>query len=293
MTRKALLTGATGFLGRHLAARLVADGWHVTALQRRASSSSAACAELRRVGVEIAEFDEGFQVQQLARASAPDAVFHLATHYLKAHVADDVPTLIDANIAFGTHLLEGLRGSGVAVVSAMSYFQFSEGMPHPMSLYSATKQAFLDICEYYRVVDGADIRQVVLFDTFGPGDTRDKLMPHLFAALSERRQMKLGPSTQPINLLYVDDVVAGLLAAAGSQQGRVLALKAVEATTVGEVVKTLGAVAGVEIDCTFNEGGAVNESLLSAGEWPAPHGWARPRSLVEGLDLTWRQVHEA
>lgn len=290
MTRRALVTGATGFLGHHLAATLVADGWHVTALQRASSSLSPACAALRAIGVEIAAFESGSEVQRLARESAPDAVFHLATHYLKDHVPGDVPTLIDANISFGTQVLEGLRGSGAAVVSAMSYFQFTEGMPAPVSLYSATKQAFLDICEYYRVIDGADIRQVVLFDTFGPGDTRNKLMPHLFAALRERKQVRLGPSRQPINLLYVDDVVAGLLAVAEPQQSRMFALRASEPATVGEVVRTLGEIAGVEVDCVFNEAGTVNESLLSAGDWPAPHGWTGSRSLAQGLELTWRQV---
>ena len=293
MTRRALLTGATGFLGHHLAARLVADGWHVTALQRATTSSSAACTALRTLGVEIAAFESGLEVQQRARESSPHAVFHLATHYLKNHAPEDVSALIDANVSFGTHLLEGLRGSGAAVVSAMSYFQFTDGAPAPLSLYSATKQAFLDICEYYRVVDGADIRQVVLFDTYGPGDARNKLMPHLFAALRERRQVKLGPSRQPINLLYVADIVSGLLAAADPQPAPMLSLRAPEPTTVGEVVRTLGEVAGVQMDCQFNEDGAVNSSLLNAGDWPAPQGWAGPGTLAQGLDLTWRQICDA
>lgn len=288
MTRRALVTGATGFIGGHLAARLVADGWQVTALQRAVSSASAACAELRHLGVEVATFESGAEVQRLARTCAPDAVFHLATHYLKDHGPGDVPALIDANVAFGTHLLEGLRGRNAPVVSTMSYFQFTEGMPTPLSLYSATKQAFLDVCEYFRAVDGADIRQVVLFDTFGPGDTRNKLMPHLIAALREGRQVRLGPSRQPINLLYVDDVVAGLLAAAERQSAWMFALKAPRPTTVGEVVRTLGEVAGVAVDCVFHEEGAVNDALMHSGDWPVPHGWTGARPLAQGLDLTWR-----
>ncbi len=290
MTRRALVTGATGFLGHHVATRLVADGWHVTALQRATASSSAALADLTLLGVEVVMFDSGAEVQQIARESAPEAVFHLATHYLKDHAPQDVPALVDANISFGTHVLEGLRGSGAAVVSAMSYFQFTEGLPTPTSLYSATKQAFLDICEYYRVIDGADIRQVVLFDTFGPGDTRNKLMPHLLTSLRERRHVKLGPSRQPINLLYVDDVVEGLLAAAGPDSAPMVALKAPEHSTVGEVVTTLREVSGIEVDCVFNEDGVVNESLLTAGDWPVPQGWAQPMSLAQGLDLTWQRV---
>ena len=284
----ALVTGATGFIGQHLAARLVTDEWRVVALQRSETAQTAASAALSATGVQLEVFASADDVQRLARDVQPDVVFHLATHFLKDHAPDDVARLIDANIAFGAHLLEGLRGSDATVVSAMSYFQFSHDVPTPVSLYSATKQAFLDICEYYRAVCGLDVRQVVLFDTFGSGDTRHKLVPLLLQALRDGSTVQLGPSRQPINLLYIDDVVSGLLAASGPQQGHMYRLAAPQAVTVGELVSTFSEAAGTSLRCHFNEQGAINEAPLHAGSWPEPRGWAGSRPLLQGLELTWR-----
>lgn len=286
----ALVTGATGFIGRHLTARLVTDGWRVVSLQRSATAHAPASSALAGMGVQVEVFTSSDDVQRLAREVQPDVVFHLATHFLKDHAPDDVERLIDANIAFGAHLLEGLRGSGAIVVSAMSYFQYSQGAPTPVSLYSATKQAFLEICEYYRVVCGLDVRQVVLFDTFGPGDTRNKLVPLLLQALRNGSTVHLGPSRQPINLLYVEDVVSGLLAASGPQQGHMFRIAAPQAVTVGALVSAFSDAAGTTLRCDFNEEGTVNNAPLNAGSWPEPGGWAGSRPLQEGLELTWRST---
>jgi nucleoside-diphosphate-sugar epimerase len=228
------------------------------------------------------------EVQGLVRQADPQVVFHLATHYVKEHVPGDVPLLIQSNIAFGTHVLEGLRDTSAVVVSAMSFFQFRAGIPAPFSLYSATKQAFFDISEYYRSVAGLDIRQVILYDTFGPGDTRSKLVPLLLAALKEERSVGLGPAAQQINLLYVDDVVSGLIATAEGKQEPVLCVRSPQNVTVGEVVRTVGEVAGSPVRCTFDETAEVTDHVLRAGSWPAPTGWDSQRTLADGLERTWR-----
>lgn len=288
MKRHALVTGATGFLGHHLALKLIQDGWRVSALLRTGSEASPRMELLHSLGVESLAFLTGSEAEGLVKDARPDAVFHLATHYLKDHVAADVPILIDSNVTFGTHVLEGLRGSGTAIVSAMSYFQFRGGIPAPASLYSATKQAFLDISDYYRVVAGLDIKQVILYDTFGPRDTRDKLVPNVLAALAAGRAIELGPSAQQINLLYVDDVISGLIAAVEPQEAPLLSLRSPINVTVGEFVRILGEVVGTPLTCSFNEAGNVNEAVLSAGNWLTPVGWPGARPLAEGLELTWR-----
>ena len=290
MNPRALVTGASGFIGGHLARTLVDQGWSVSALQRDRTAGSAPVAALRTAGVDILTFEDGTGVRRAASESTFDAVFHLATHYLKSHVPDDIPSLIDANITFGTQLFEGLRNSEAPIVSALSFFQFAGGAPTPVSLYSATKQAFFEVSEYYRAVLGLPIVQVVLYDTYGPGDTRDKLIPQLLAAARDGSPISIGPRAQQLDLLFVDDVVTGLVAAAfGSQaDGHVLALHASELVTVGDVVSELGLVAGTAIDATFNDSAPVNDIAASAGTWPAPAAWQGARSLREGLEATWR-----
>lgn len=286
MTGRSLVTGASGFLGQHLALRLAGDGERVTALLR-STSAGAAVDRLQAAGVEIVRFDHADEVGALARAAAPDRVFHLATHYLKAHTEADVPALVDANVTFGARLLEGLRETDASIVSAMSFFQFRGGEYVPASLYAATKQAFNDIAEYYRVVLGMRITQVVLYDTFGPFDVRDKLLPHILSSVRAGGPVRLGPSAQQVNLLHVDDVVAGLLAAAGTGNAAVCTLRAPRTVSVGDLVDEVSAVVGRPIDAVFNESGSTNALVAEAGDWPAPVGWVPAQSLRDGLAATW------
>jgi nucleoside-diphosphate-sugar epimerase len=284
---RALITGATGFLGSHLVKRLVQEGWTVSTLQRAETAGSEASARLAAMGVDVQVFHSGAEVQERVRAASADVVFHLATHYLKDHAPEDVVPLLEANVAFGTNLLEALRGTEVPIVSALSYFQFRHGAPSPVSLYSATKQAFFDVSEYYRIIAELRIVQVVLYDTYGPGDTRDKLVPHLVSSLREGREMRLGPSAQHINLLYVDDVIEGFLAAAADVSEPVVMLRASAAVSVGQLVADLVAVSGRKVVCTFDEGRAPSTAMADAGEWPVPRAWAPAIGLREGLARTW------
>ena len=79
-----------------------------------------------------------------------------------------------------------------------------------MSLYAATKQALAVIVEYYVRVRGLDATTVTLFDTYGPGDVRPKLVPLLLRAARDGAPVDMSDGGQLIDLTYVDDVVAGL-----------------------------------------------------------------------------------
>src|SRR5688500_12842149 len=74
MARLAFLTGATGFVGRHLVERLVADRWRVRALVRPTSNTR----ELERLGVELVRGDLGDPSSIAAGVEGADVVFHLA-----------------------------------------------------------------------------------------------------------------------------------------------------------------------------------------------------------------------
>lgn len=286
MGGRALVTGATGFLGQHLALRLAANGDDVVAMVR-SSSSAQLVSRLEDAGVDIIRISDPEDVTRLTREAGADRVFHLATHYLKGHTAADIPGLVDANVTFGARLLDGLSDSGATVVSASSFFQFRHGRVAPASLYAATKQAFSDISEYYRTVVGLPITQVVLYDTFGPGDTRDKLVPHLISSLLAGGPVRLGPAAQQLNLLYVDDVVSGLIAAAVPGSAPLCTVRAESTVTVAQLVDELSAVAGRPIEASFNAEATPNDLVTTSGDWPTPIGWTGARPLRDGLTATW------
>jgi CDP-paratose synthetase len=284
----ALISGATGFLGGHLTRYLLAEGITVHFVHR-AESSTALVHELVSQGAVAHAFEELSEVAAIAATIDPDYLFHLATHYLKDHTPADVAPLVDANVTFGAQLLEGVAGSDTIVVSAMSYFQFNAGVPTPFSLYSATKQAFFDVCEFYRARRGLDIRQVVLYDTFGPGDVRDKLIPRLIGAVGADDLVSMGNSSQALNVLYCDDVASGMLAAAAADAPPIMALRSHRNYSVGEIVAAIEQIAGAPFSKSFNEDAPTNDLVEVAGTWPAPPGWRDEVSLDHGLREVLRQ----
>ncbi|MEM7504890.1 MAG: NAD-dependent epimerase/dehydratase family protein, partial [Pseudomonadota bacterium] len=98
--RRALVTGATGFTGGHLARRLVADGWAVRALARSDKGAS----DLEAQGIEAVPGDL-VDAQAVDRAVAGCThVFHIAALYREAKHADEVYK--DVNVGGTRNILE-------------------------------------------------------------------------------------------------------------------------------------------------------------------------------------------
>jgi nucleoside-diphosphate-sugar epimerase len=282
-----LVTGATGFIGQHLVHELTSRGENVTVLHRQQSAPSPALAEFSERGANVKLYANYDELMELVATSAPERVFHLATHYVREHTPSDISDLIDANVTMGTYLLEALTGCPCVVVSTMSFFQFTGGIASPYSLYSASKQAFMEVAAYYREREHLDVRSVVLYDTYGPRDTREKIIPRMMGAVARGDALAMGPSAQPLDLLYISDVVSGLLQAAEPMQPSVMGLRAAAETTVGELVAVVEQISGRDLIKTFNENQPVNLLVRESGEWVVPMGWKPRVALEEGIRYVW------
>lgn len=283
-----MVTGATGFIGSHVARQLVADGWSVVALHR-ASTSRSALAELKATGIEPAGFASYHEIQGIARSVAPDAVFHLAAHQSRDPAPDEIDDFVATNITLGSHLLEGVAGSDCAVIVAMSYSQFWDSVPRPASMYSATKQAFLDVSRYFEAARGVRVRNVVLYDNYGAGDVRDKLITQLLTAARTASPIAMGPAGQCMNLLHVADVAAGLIAAAAPGNPPMMTVRAPTTVTVGELARLVERVTGVGLRKSHDESRSPSDQPLRSGDWMLPINWRAQWSLEDGL----RQAAEA
>lgn len=204
----AFLTGASGYIGRHLLTRLLAEGWTVHVLARKNHpSNQQAVSHLYDGSIE--------SVIRAIGSSKPQIVFHLASLYLTEHQEKDVSDLVNSNILLGTQVLEVMTHFGVElfVNAGTAWQQFSESNPNPVNLYAATKNAFEAIINYY--ADAKKISAVTLkiFDTYGPNDWRPKLVNLLIAKMRNGEQIDLSPGEQKIHLVHVSDIVNAFLIA--------------------------------------------------------------------------------
>jgi len=278
--RSALVTGATGFVGQHLVAQLRRRGWRVVALHRPASAVVGA-----RDGSEseTVTLHDASELPVILDRVNVDTVFHLAAHQSRGHGVADIDAFVEANIRLGMHLFSAAAERGIRVIDALSYFQFRDNAPAPHSLYSATKQAQAEFARFWRDRLGADIRDVVLFDNYGTGDGRDKLVPALVRAARTGEPLVIGPLEQAVDLVHVRDVAAGLIAAADSRAQGPFAIRAQELITVGGIVECVQAVAGVPVPFTVDPDRRVSDGAQRAVDWDRPTGWSPKVTLPEGI----------
>jgi nucleoside-diphosphate-sugar epimerase len=210
----ALITGATGFVGNHLARRLVQEGWQVHVLIR-ADSKVPTTAEFSKISTHSYD-GSTTSVISCVESSKPDIVFHLASIFLAQHQSKDIEALILSNVLLGTQLLQAMRVNGInnIVSTGTSWQHYKNEEYNPVCLYAATKQAFEIILEYYVQACGIKAITLKLFDTYGSEDSRPKLFNLLGKASINGDLLDMSTGDQLIDLVYIDDVIDAYIIAA-------------------------------------------------------------------------------
>ena len=109
--RRVLVTGATGFVGRHLVRRLAADGVAVHVLVRPQSNLT----PLQGFSGLSIHIDDGEgSLHEMLDKAAPEVVIHLAAHFVAEHGPGDLGPMVEANILFGALMLESMARAGTA-----------------------------------------------------------------------------------------------------------------------------------------------------------------------------------
>jgi nucleoside-diphosphate-sugar epimerase len=205
---KLLVTGTTGFIGKHLVKRLLDEKHELHAIVRPSTDTAA----LENITPYVFT-DDVVALTDYMRTQQFDGVVHLASLFLAKHESTDVKNLIDSNVLFSTLLLEATAKSETRwFINTGTFWQHYESKPYsPVNLYAATKQAFQDISEYYLGVSTVNFVTIKLSDTFGPGDTRAKIF-NLWAKISQSGEMlDMSPGEQIIDISYIDNVVDGFV----------------------------------------------------------------------------------
>ena len=205
------MTGSTGFIGRHLATVLIQNGHEVHAIIRSETN-------LARIVPGVTPYLHDGGVDSLGAILgkvSPDIVVHLAARFQDRHVPGDIERLITDNITFGAMLAEAMAQAGIRhLVNTSTSWQHFQGKDYsPTCLYAATKQAFEALLRYYVDTQGLNVLTLKLFDTYGPQDTRGKLVSQFLRMLRDGSSLDMSPGEQLLDLVHIDDVVSAYLIA--------------------------------------------------------------------------------
>lgn len=204
----AIITGATGFIGSHLCKYLLDNKWSINVIARKKSDFT----NLEGISdnINILKYDGDIdRLIDFFKQTNADVVFHLASCIINEHKAADVDKLIDSNIGLGAHILEAMKQSETKlIVNTGTYWQHYESDDYnPVNLYAATKEALEKIIVHYAQVEGIRAVNLKLFDVYGEGDRRLKLLNKLDQIESTQEEFKLSPGEQQMEFVHVDDVV--------------------------------------------------------------------------------------
>lgn len=211
---KILLTGATGFVGRHLLDRLLLDGHEVAVVLRSGSQVDVPRAlEKQTTIIRTAGAIDSFLPP--VKVFAPELAYHLAAKFVAEHTTSDVDDLAQSNLTFGLQLLEALDVSGCRklVFTGTSWQNLGGDAYEPVCLYAATKEAFEALAQYYISARGLSLSVAKLFDTYGPRDPRRKLLSVLLRIGKSGERLSMSGGEQMLDLVYVSDVVDALVEA--------------------------------------------------------------------------------
>ncbi|HDL8356461.1 TPA: NAD-dependent epimerase/dehydratase family protein, partial [Yersinia enterocolitica] len=200
-----LITGASGYIGSNLACYLNSNGFEVFGLIRSEVVDENKIKLLSGVKLEI--LDEK-NLCSLVENINPDIVIHIASLTSVTHDYSTIENLLRSNIEFPTKLLEAMEVAGVKkfINTGTTWQNYNSADYEPVNLYAATKQAFEDILKYYIFAKGFSSITLRLFDTYGPNDTRKKLIPLLDRLAETKESLDMSEGNQEIELVHINDI---------------------------------------------------------------------------------------
>lgn len=259
--KKVLITGADGFIGSHLTEALVRAGYEVRAFTLYNSFGTWGWLDYCASDV-VGQFDifsgdirDPYGVRSAVKNC--DMVLHLAALIAIPYSYHSPDTYIDTNIKGTLNVLQAAREHGVQRVihtSTSEVYGTAKFVPitedHPLqgqSPYSASKIGADQIAHSFYASFDTPVLTIRPFNTYGPRQSARAVIPTIITQLaSGNREIKLGSTLPTRDFSFVDDTVAGFMAAMTSLQGvgEVINLGSSFEISVGETARLIAEAMG-------------------------------------------------
>jgi UDP-glucuronate 4-epimerase len=267
------ITGTAGFIGFHLARRLLEDGHSVIGFDgmtpyydiRLKEARHAALAQFPSFSCHIAMLEERQKLDDAIGQAAPDVILHLAAQAGVRYSLENPDAYIQSNLIGSWHVLEAARRVGcghLLLASTSSVYGANDKIPfretdradEPMTIYAATKKSMEAMAHSQSHLHRLPTTVFRFFTVYGPWGRPDMALFKFTKGILEGRPIEIfGEGRMSRDFTYIDDLVEAIVrlsAVAPSEDNRVL---------VPEGIETLSKMAPYRI---VNIGGGQPQQLM-------------------------------
>ncbi|MBI5929245.1 MAG: SDR family NAD(P)-dependent oxidoreductase [Chloroflexi bacterium] len=308
--KRAIVTGATGFVGASLTRRLLQLGHEVHLLLRPEYAAWRIEGIRTNVHLHIVDFSDAPTLQTIIRHIQPDWIFHLAAYGAYSNQAN-WRQMIETNLTGTANLLEACLATGFEAfinTGSSSEYGFKDYPPSendwldPNSHYALTKAAATHFCRFTAQKQQVHVPTLRLYSVYGPYEEPTRLIPILAI---KGLQGQLPPLVNPTiarDYVYVEDVNdAYLLAATQPNQelGAVYNVGTGVQTSLDEIVAIARQVLAIEAEPQW---GSMPDRAWDTSVWVANNakiqtdlGWQPRYSVPDGFQefVNWLAAHPA
>lgn len=299
--KRAIVTGASGFIGANLTRRLLQDGHDVHLLLREGYLRWRIEDIFKDVQIHIIDLNDKAGIENVIKSIHPELIFHIAA-YGNYSWQNNLDQIIQTNFIGTINLLEACLKVGFeAFVNTGSSSEYGlKNYPppeydslEPNSYYAVTKASAALFCRYSAQKYKAHITTLRLYSVYGPYEEPERLIPTL---IINGLNGKLPPLVNPgiaRDFVYIDDVIDAYLLSALKKEkefGAIYNIGSGIQVTIRELVETAMRVLKINVSPQW---GSMQNRDWDTSVWIANNneagrklGWKTNNTIEQGLSKT-------
>ena len=225
------ITGTAGFIGFHLARRLLQDGHEVMGFDGMTPYYSLRLKEARNAGlIQFPSFrfvqgmlEDGEALRQAASDFKPDVIVHLAAQAGVRYSLENPKAYLDSNLVGSWNILEIARENQVGhlmLASTSSVYGANDAIPfretdkadEPLTFYAASKKAMEVMAHSYAHLHKIPTTAFRFFTVYGPWGRPDMALFKFVKAMIEDQEIEIyGEGKMSRDFTYIDDLVDSIV----------------------------------------------------------------------------------
>jgi len=301
----ALVTGATGFVGSHLARHLLQENYEVHILTRKTSDKWRIRDISQKLHDHAADLCDKENLIKIIQNVKPEYVFHSAT-YGGYPSQKDFNNIIKTNILGSLNLFQSLENCGslkkiINIGSSSEYGQKSEPMKEtdllePNTPYAAAKASQTLFGRYFSKNHNLPLITLRPFSVYGPAEEPGRLIADLMMSAIRKRKVNLSSPLPRRDFIFVDDILSASIKAANSsvESGEIFNVGSGKDLSIGEITANFEEILGRKLDIEW--GVEEKKRSFDVGQrWVADISkikktldWEPVWSLKDGLKKTYQ-----